>query len=63
MLQGLFQQQFKRHKPFSDKIKAPFSECFKKHYLTHRWEINRITLTFLCGFTFHVSLIPLSELI
>nr|DAZ51009.1 MAG TPA: hypothetical protein [Caudoviricetes sp.] len=29
MLQGLFQQQFKRHKPFSDKIKAPFSGCFK----------------------------------
>jgi len=29
MLQGLFQQQFKRHKPFSDKRKTPFSGCFK----------------------------------
>nr|DAQ88394.1 MAG TPA: hypothetical protein [Caudoviricetes sp.] len=29
MLQGAFQQQFKRHKPFSDKIKDTLADAIK----------------------------------
>nr|DAN82802.1 MAG TPA: hypothetical protein [Caudoviricetes sp.] len=45
MLQGSFQQQFKRHKPFSDKRKDTLADALK-YYLTHSWEIIRITIPF-----------------